>query len=490
MKGIVMRTDLQAIVLAAGKSSRMHTGKSKLLEKICGQELISYTTHLLSCLHIPTIFVVGHKKEKIIPVIQHHYPLAQFVEQPQQKGTGDAFIQSAQAWKADTLLVINGDLPLLTDQLLKDLEEKHYSSQATVTFVTSFCDPSNTSYGRVFEENNAISVIEAAELSAEALRNNCRINAGIYLLSRPFAQQTISNLTPNRMSNELYITDLIHIAQKQGLVVSTVSTNFDTIRGVNTLEELWAVEQIKRASLIRHWMNNGVRFIAPQTNAIDISVTIGQGTVISAGVHLLGKTTIGKDCSIQPFSIIEHCIIEDDVIVHAHSVVTDAILHSQVSVGPFAFVRSKTVLKRKSSIGAFVDIKNSTLGELSKAKHLSYLGDATIGREVNIGAGSITCNYDGIKKHKTIIDDYVFVGSNNTLVAPLQLGKGSFTAAGSVITESIPTDALAFGRARQVTKPEYAKKLRAKKGITSNTDEKNDSSFVAAKKIDKEEFNR
>ncbi len=252
------------------------------------------------------------------------------------------------------------------------------------------------------------------------------------------------------------------MAGDSGLAVQALSVPFDDVRGVNTLQELWEVEQIKRSELIKHWMLRGVRFELAQSIHLDIDIEIGAGSFIGTGVHLLRGTKIGEECFLGAFSILANSQVGDGSTVHSHSVIQDSSIGCNVHVGPFARIRENGVIGDNAEIGNFVEVKNSTIGDKSKAKHLSYIGDAHIGSQVNIGAGTITCNYDGARKYKTIIEDNVFVGSNNTLVAPLHIGKESYTAAGSIITKDVPSESLAIGRARQENKIGYARELREK----------------------------
>ena len=247
------------------------------------------------------------------------------------------------------------------------------------------------------------------------------------------------------------------------------------IRGINTLQELWTVEQIKRAELIKYWMEKGIRFAAAQNNHIDLNITIGAGTYIGASVQLYGNTKIGNNCIIEAFSILENSILEDGACVKSHSVIKNSTIKNKAIVGPFAHVHSNSMIEQNAQVGNFVDIKKSEIGSNSKIKHLSYIGDAQIGNDVNIGAGTITCNYNGLTKEKTVIQDCAYIGSNNSLIAPINIGKDAFTAAGSVITKNVPDHALAIARAHQINKEEYAKKLKqpsfhgAKKMQTDST---------------------
>lgn len=459
-----MVKNIQAIVLAAGKSTRFKTGNTKLLEKICGQEMILYAIKLLKQLNIPTTMIVGYKKDVIQPVVAHYTNnTVSFIEQLEQKGTGHALLCSKPIWAEDHILVMNGDMPLITETIIQELYAKHIKTQAAISFVIShITDPVNNSYGRVIKSENSIQIIEQKDFEGDPLEHCC-INAGIYLINKQFLVEHILSLDQNNKSNEFYLTDLIKIASDKQYTVTTYTAPFDCIRGVNTLQELWAVEQIKRAELIKHWMEQGVHFPTAQSTHVDLDVTIGAGTFIGCGVHVSSGSVIGENCTIRAFSSIENSTIHDNTIIESHTIVKNSIIGKHAHIGPFAHVHTNSVIQDYATIGNFVEVKNSTIGTETNAKHLAYLGDACIGNEVNIGAGTITCNYDGIQKHQTIIEDNAFIGSNNTLVAPLTIKHGAFTAAGSTITTDVPEDALAIARERQTNKEKYALKIREKK---------------------------
>lgn len=455
-----MTTHLQAIILAAGKSTRFNTNKTKLLEPICGQPMVLYPINMLASLDIPITMVIGYQKEELKNRLSTATPLAlHYVEQEYPGGTGHAILSSRTHWEQPHLLIMNGDMPLVTKDIIQDLIQKHTDTHAAISFVTAHDTGNVTSgYGRVIEtdrgQKKQIEIVEARDFTGDPTTDYC-INAGIYLVSTQFLEQYLPTLTPNTITNELYFTDLIKMASDAGLTVSTLSAPFDSIRGVNTLQELWAVEQIKRAELIKHWMHHGVRFSMPHTVHMDLDVTIGSGSVIDANVHLTGTTSIGTNCIVHPFSTLHNVSLGNNVTIYAHCVLSDSQIHANALVGPFAHVRTQSTLHERSVIGNFVEVKQSSVGEHSKAKHLTYLGDAQIGRSVNIGAGTIICNYDGTQKHATTIEDNVFIGSNNTLVAPLTIQHHAFTAAGSTITKTVPPYTLAFGRSRQVNKEGY-----------------------------------
>ncbi len=457
----MLSTKVQGIVLAAGQGTRFNTGRSKLVEKICGQEMILFATRLLEQLHIPTLVVVGYQKELIKSVLsQHHGSSISYCVQEQQKGTGHAVLCTQQHWDRDHLLIMNGDVPLVTPDIIERLYNEHTKTNGEITFVTSHNpDPSSGGYGRVIKKGNSIAIVEARDFDGDPTEECC-INAGIYLVRRAFLEDTIGTLKLHETSQEFYLTDLVKIASDNNLTVTTVSAPFDRIRGINNFQELWAAEQVKRCELLKHWMDRGVHFSAAQNVHLDLDITIGSGTYVGCGVHIQGKTIIGKNCKINEFSSLEDVTMGDGVEVHPHSIIKNSIIESFAEVGPFGHVDQSTV-KEYAHVGKFVELKRTTMGRIAKAKHLAYLGDAQIGDRVNIGAGTVICNYDGTHKHKTIIGDDAFIGSNNTIIAPLTVGKKAFTAAGSVITDDVPESALAIGRTHQTNKEGYADKIRS-----------------------------
>jgi bifunctional UDP-N-acetylglucosamine pyrophosphorylase/glucosamine-1-phosphate N-acetyltransferase len=273
-------------------------------------------------------------------------------------------------------------------------------------------------------------------------------------------EEHIDALEKNEIGKEFYFTDIVKRASGKKLPVVMVESPFDQVRGINTFQELWAAQQIKRGELIKYWMDQGVRFPMAQNVHIDLEVTLGVGSTIGSGVQLLGRTVIGTNSQVGDFSMINNSSIGDTSCIHSHSVIKDSSVGSGVNIGPFAHVHSNSVIGDQSIIGNFVEVKKSVVGIQTKAKHLAYLGDAQIGSGVNIGAGTIICNHNGTTKNTTIIHDGAYVGSNSTLIAPLTLGQRAFTAAGSVITQDVPADALAIGRSHQVNKEGYAIKLR------------------------------
>jgi bifunctional UDP-N-acetylglucosamine pyrophosphorylase/glucosamine-1-phosphate N-acetyltransferase len=454
--------DIQGIILAAGKSTRFKTNNSKLLEKICGQEMILFTTKLLKKLNIPSTCVLGFKRDEIKQCIEtHHAEPISCVIQEEQKGTGHAISITQSTWNKDHILILNGDAPLVNEQIISDLCEAHFKHNATISFVTAH-NPEPSGYGRVIKNNNSIEIVENKHFTGSP-QEFCCINAGIYIIERKFLENYISKLSANQTTHELYLTDLVKLASDAGLHVETVHAPFDRIRGVNTLKELWAVEQIKRADIISDLMDQGVRFLAPQANHVDIDVTINPGTIIHPGVQLYGSTVIESNVIIESYSILTNAYVNEKAHIKSHSCIESSSVGKSSIVGPFAYVRNNSIILNDAEIGNFVEVKNSTIGERSKAKHFAYLGDSSLEFNVNIGAGTITCNYDGALKHRTVIKSNAFVGGNNTLVAPITIGENAMTGAGSVITENVPDNALALGRSRQINKPEYAQHIRERK---------------------------
>jgi bifunctional UDP-N-acetylglucosamine pyrophosphorylase / glucosamine-1-phosphate N-acetyltransferase len=453
---------MQALILAAGSSKRFKTTKTKLLEKICGQEMILYLTTLMEYLKIPTTVVVGHQKDELQTLIrQRHGETISFVVQSEQRGTGDAVRCTRNIWHADTIIIAHGDVPLLTTAIIEELAAAHQKTEASITFAVSHnSDPGLEGYGRVVKDGPFLRIVEAKDFQGD-INEQCCINAGLYLIKRKFLETTISMLNNNNAAREFYLTDLIELASKQHSA-QMVHVPFDHIRGVNTLKELWVVEQIKRSELISKHMDSGVRFHSPQMTHVDIDISIGAGSYIGCGVHLTKGTKIGTSCTIHDYAILTNTMLEDNVTVLSHSVITDATIATGAQIGPFAHVEGNSIVGPQSVIGNFVQVKRSILGDHTKAKHLTFLGDARIGDQVNIGGGTIVCNYDGYKKHITTIESQVSVGSLNALVAPVTLEKNSMTGAGSVITQQVPAGALAIARARQINKEGYVLKRKQK----------------------------
>lgn len=471
---------VQAVVLAAGKSRRLKTGASKLTQKICGREMLIYVTKLLQECRIPTTLVVGYEADKIKNVVKkYHNDTIDFVIQEEQLGTGHALLCTQDTWTKEHLLIMNGDIPLVSSEIIEKLYTQHLKKNADISFVTAHNTDPTSAYGRIINIEGRVSVVEARDFEG-SISEHCCINAGIYLVKRSFLEESITKLTNDNAAEEFYITDLINIASEENRIITTTTAPFDHIRGVNTFKEMWTAEHIKRAELIRDWMDRGVRFTVAQNIHIDHDVTIEAGTHIGSGVQILRGSSIGKNCFVEAFSIIKNSTIADNVTIHPHSIVTNATIATHSEIGPFAHVHEDVSLGANTTIGNFVEVKRSTVGANTKAKHLTYLGDAKVGKDVNIGAGTITCNHTGTTKATTTIKDKAYVGSNSSLVAPLTVGEDSFTAAGSVITEDVPDQAFAIARSRQTNKDGYAKKIKGQKDEKIKDEGDEPMPFVAA----------
>lgn len=454
---------LQAVILAAGKSSRFNTSQSKLVHTICGLEMIVYPVSLVAKFTDSISLVVGYQKEYLKEILdKHSFPIT-YTEQTIQAGTGHALLCTQSDWSKEHILVMNGDMPLVTTAIIEELVQTHLDTQAVMSFITAHCNEPENHYGKVVIEKGKVSIIEAKNfIATSATEETSCINAGIYLFKRSFLEETLNKITQDTLTKEIYITDLAGYASELGLTVTTVPAPFDTIRGVNTLKELWAVEHIKRSELINHFMNNGVRFEAAQHVILDYNVHIEPDACIGAGVILRAGTTIGKNSSIDAFSVLSNVQVGDNVSICSHSSLSNCIIKDHALIGPYARVHQQSVVHESAIVGNFVEVSKSTIGQKSKTKHLTYLGQTTVGQNVNIGAGTITCNYNGVNKHTTDIKDNAFIGSNSCLIAPVIIGNNSIVAAGSTITQPVPDNALAIARERQTNKEEYAAKLKQK----------------------------
>ncbi|WP_340020668.1 bifunctional UDP-N-acetylglucosamine diphosphorylase/glucosamine-1-phosphate N-acetyltransferase GlmU [Paenibacillus sp. FSL K6-1096] len=451
-----------AVVLAAGQGKRMKSKLYKVLHPVCGKPMVGHvldTVKATGCER--TVVVVGHGAEKVKAYLGQ---VAEYVLQETQLGTGHAVKQAKDLLGSEegTTVVAYGDTPLITAETLKGLMALHEEQGAAVTVLTAVMeDPSGL--GRIIrnEDGALMKIVEQKDCSAEEAAV-CEINTGIYCFDNAKLFAALEEVTPNNMQGEYYLTDVIGILREQGNLVLAFQTEDATESiGVNDRLALSEAEGYMRERINRRHMLGGVTIIDPASTYIGAEVVIGADTVLYPGTVLKGKTVIGEDCVIGPASEIEDCVIMDGAAVK-QSVLNQAQVGTRATVGPFAYLRPGTVLGQEVKIGDFVEVKNATIGDGSKVSHLSYVGDAEVGRNVNIGCGAITVNYDGYNKSKTEIGDDAFIGSNVNLVAPVTVGKGAFVVAGSTITRSVSADDLAIARARQENKPGYAEKIRAR----------------------------
>ena len=453
--------DLAVIVLAAGKGTRLKSSLAKVLHKAGGRTLVEHLVRACEPLKArETVVVVGHQAEEVSAVVE---PLgaATVLQQP-QNGTGHAVQVAKRAiGRAKLALVLPGDAPLVRTETLKALIATHRNGNAAATILSAVvADPSG--YGRIVRKSEtAVSaIVEESQLTDEQREIN-EINSAIYCFTLENLWPALSEVKPNNKHRELYLTDAIAVMSGKGeTVLAQIAGDSREVLGCNTRADLAEVDRIFREWKRNALMDAGVTIQLPETVLIDPEVTIGEDTTIESGVQLLGKTKVGARCTIRTGSVLSDAVLGDEVKVEPHCVVAESRLDDQVIIGPFARLRPGNHLKAGARVGNFVELKKSTVGEGSKAMHLSYLGDAKVGSKTNIGAGTITCNYDGFEKFPTTIGNKVFVGSDSALVAPVRIGDGAYIAAGSTITENVPADGLGIARGRQVNKPGWASKKR------------------------------
>lgn len=448
-----------AIVLAAGEGKRIKSDVAKVLHPLCGVPILHHVLNRLTHLRFARIFViVGHQAQQVRESVALYDVTC--VLQSEQRGTGHAVLQAQNALSGvnGSVLIVNGDAPLLSDETIMHLWETHHLKKETVTLLTALL-PSAAGYGRIIRDDNGniCNVVESADATPEELRVH-EINAGAYVVDLSFLFPTLSTLTSHNQQNEIYLTDIVRAAVQKGISISYYQTpSTSESLGINSRRDLARAEAVLQQHIVDGWMDKGVTIIDPNAVRIEATVTIGRDVVLYPGVILEGHTHIGSGTVLYPCRIRDSHLAER-VVVRDSCVIDGADIASDVSVGPFAHLRPGTQLHSKSRVGNFVEIKKSKLGAGSKANHLSYIGDADIGKNVNIGAGTITCNYDGIQKHQTRIDDDAFIGSGTQLVAPVHVGVGTVIGAGSTVTKDVPPQTLAIARARQTHLPKRPKR--------------------------------
>jgi bifunctional UDP-N-acetylglucosamine pyrophosphorylase/glucosamine-1-phosphate N-acetyltransferase len=457
--------DVSVIILAAGYGTRMRSKLAKVLHRAGGAPLIEHVIRAAMEIAPPERItaVVGHQGEKVRDAMAHLG--VHFQTQEEQHGTGHAVLvcRGLPRHRTGRVVVMYGDCPLLRGETLQALVARHEEvGVAAATLVTCTMDDPR-GYGRIFREDGFVARIVEEKAATEEEKAVRELNSGIYCFEAKSLWPHLEAIKPNPASGEIYLTDMVEALRQSGLKTApfVVADPAETV-GINNRVELAEVDGMLRTRKAKALMTAGVTIERPETVSIDSWVEVGQDTVIECGVQLRGRTVVGADCRIGSNSILDDALIEDGSVVHPVCVILGSTVGTGCEVGPFARMRMGAVAAPGAQIGNFVELKKTRLGPGSKAMHLAYLGDSTIGENVNIGAGTITCNYDGRKKHPTLIGDGAFVGSNSTLVAPVEIGGGSYVAAGSVITEKVPADALALGRSRQTNKEGWARRRREK----------------------------
>lgn len=452
-----------AIILAAGQGTRMKSKLYKVLHPVCGKPMVEHVIDHVSKLNMKTIVtIIGHGAEK---VKQYLGGKCEYALQEEQLGTAHA-VRQAEALLGNeegTTLVICGDTPLITPETMKALMEHHTNTNAKATILTAYSeDP--TGYGRIIRNDNGFveKIVEHKDANENELKVK-EINTGTYCFDNQSLFQALKEVKNDNVQGEYYLPDVIEILKNKGEKISAYQTaNMDETLGVNDRIALSQAENIMKNRINQFHMKNGVTIIDPANTYISVDAVIGSDTIIYPGSIIKGKTVVGSDCIIGPNSEIDNCKVGEGTVIR-HSAAFDSEIGNDVNIGPFAHIRPQSTLHDEVKIGNFVEVKKSTVGTGSKVSHLSYIGDAEVGKDVNIGCGSITVNYDGEKKHVTKIEDGVFVGCNSNLVAPVTIGKESFIAAGSTITEDVPESSLSIARARQTNKIGYIEKKKQTK---------------------------
>lgn len=456
---------LACILLAGGLGTRMNSGLPKVLQTLMGKPMIRYALDSALALRPEkTVVVIGEQGEAIKNELKEYGNRISYALQDPPLGTAHAFQTGYAPLKnfKGNILVINADSPLVTSGTLKELLREHRKNKNALS-LASFRTVNPSAYGRIVRnaEGSPLRIVEQTDLSGEDLLIN-EVNSGIYIFE-PQAAVLSSKIKKNRKKGEFYLTDILELAVRAGLSCGVYPLADEReFAGVNTFIELEEAERVLRARMIKELMLKGVKVVEPRTLFLHHAVKIGPGSTIYPNVHLEGKTTIGRNCIVFPNSRIVDSLLQEGSVVKDSSLVENSKLERNSQVGPFAHIRPGSIIGRGAKIGNFVEVKNSVIGKGTKAQHLSYIGDSDLGRGVNIGAGTITCNYDGFAKNRTIIEDGVFIGSDSQLIAPVRIEKGSYVGAGSTIRKDVPRESLALSRAKQEIVEGWARKRKAR----------------------------
>jgi bifunctional UDP-N-acetylglucosamine pyrophosphorylase/glucosamine-1-phosphate N-acetyltransferase len=441
----------------------MFSDLPKVLHPASGRSLISYPVRLARSFQAsPIIVVVGHGRERVVASLEAEFGqnAATFAVQHRQLGTADAVRAALPALleHRGPVLVLSGDVPLLSEQTLRELEAAYTRHSSKIAFVV-FEPRDPTGYGRVLRESGQVRAIKEHRDCSDQELGIREVNAGIYLIDADFLRRSLGRLTSDNDQGELLLPDLVSLAAAEGIVPAVLAAESE-VGGVNDRADLARVEGVLRARKNLELMRSGVAMSQPETVHVDLDCEIGPDTSLGPGVQLHGQSRVGRGCVLETGVILRDSRVEDAAIIKAYSVLENAKVGPEAIVGPFARLRPGTQLGPKVHIGNFVETKNTVMAKGSKANHLAYLGDGVIGERVNVGAGTIFCNYDGYQKHTTVLEDDVFIGSDSQLVAPVTVGQGAYVGSGSTITKNVPADALAMSRVKQENRLGIAAALR------------------------------
>ena len=460
--------DLTAVILAAGESKRMRSKRPKVLHALGGRLLVDYPVKLCRALGARVVMVVGHSGDQVRAAVGNAPDLA-YVDQKERLGTGHAVQQARGACpeREGTILVLPVDQPLMSAAMLGGLVEHHRASRAAATMLTAMVDDP-TGYGRVVRDaGRPTGIVEHRDATA-AQRAIREIGTSVYCFEAEPLWSALAQVTPQNDQGEYYLTDVIGILARAGARVEayTAADPMECL-GINDRKQLAALAALQRARVLDRLMADGVTVIDPASTYVDDTVRIGPDTVLHPHVVLEGSTVIGADCVIGFGAQVTASTLGDGILLKPYCVLTESIVEAGAQLGPFCHLRPLSHVGPGAKIGNFVELKKSKIGRGAKVPHLSYVGDATVGEAANLGAGTITCNYDGVSKHETVIGDRAFIGTNASLVAPVTIGDGAYVAAGSVITKSVPPGALAVARGRQEMREGWAArkgKIKADQG--------------------------
>lgn len=453
MKGDIEMSDLLTVILAAGKGTRMKSNKIKVLHKVAGKPMLKHVISTLESLNTDVVCVIGHQKDEVKDEINNSS--VEYAVQSEQLGTGHAVKQAESYIKkhSGSVVVLYGDTPLLRAETVQSFIEKHKNSYSDLTIMTAELD-NPTGYGRIVKNSSNMveAVVEEEDADCET-RKITEINSGVYCFENGFLNDFLKNMNNNNAQGEYYLTDAVKYAsQKNKKIITYKIDDSGEILGINTRSHLARAEKILRKRTIEKHMNNGVTIIDPDNTYIDSEVEIEKDTVIYPFTYLEGSTKIGENSIIGPHSRLASAKIGENVELLSHSIIKESSVDDNTNVGPFAYLRPGCRIGSGCKVGDFVEMKKAVVGDASKVPHLSYVGDAEIGERCNIGAGTIFANYDGKNKHKTKVEDDAFIGSNSVLVAPLKIGSGAKTGAGSVVTKDVKADTTVIGVPARVYK--------------------------------------
>ena len=457
--------DFAVVIMAAGKGTRLKSKRAKVLHEIAGQPLLAHVIRAARQI-VPAEYIhviVGHQAESVRAAVASMG--VKFVMQADQRGTGHAIMCAREQVAAyQNILVLSGDVPLILPDTIARVRDFHLAKKAAMTILTAE-PPDPFGYGRVIRlgaGSDRVKAIVEQKALTKSQQKAREINSGIYAFAARSLFANIDHLGTDNAHHEFYLTDMAALLVKsKATVVALKASDPGEVLGANTLAELASLDASLRMRKCNELMAAGVSIYRPETCVVDLDVEIGADTILEPFVQVLGRTRIGSDCRIRSFSVVRDSQMADNVLIRPGCIVDQSTIASGAQLGPYAHLRPGSEIGEGAHVGNFVETKKTRMGRGAKANHLTYLGDSDIGAGVNVGAGTITCNYDGVNKHMTIIEEGAFIGSDSTLVAPVRIGKGAYVAAGSTITQDVPADALALGRSRQIIKEGWASERRA-----------------------------